>query len=228
MGLYSVIGFDGVFVSLCTTSRVYTPLCHNNQVTCTRLLYLSRKWLYHHIVSMFVLFGKSVENQVKSRLSGCWYCLFESRFNTFSSWRLGCVLEMEISITVDKEVKKRGADSQCWRCALTGIFIFSVLVCPAGQSMNRWSLEEMVKRDPENFLILLQQIIRKTREVRGPRGKKTHCPLCVVVLSHLHSPVCVQVQEECQYELVAPLAIMFLSTLLQVQTYQLFKRFWLS
>uniref|UniRef100_A0A3Q2DRJ5 Phosphoinositide 3-kinase regulatory subunit 5 n=1 Tax=Cyprinodon variegatus TaxID=28743 RepID=A0A3Q2DRJ5_CYPVA len=57
----------------------------------------------------------------------------------------------------------------------------------AGQSMNRWSLEELVKRDPENFLILLQQIIRKTREA----------------------------QEQCQYELVPPLAIMFTSTLLQ-------------
>uniref|UniRef100_A0A3B5B7N1 Phosphoinositide 3-kinase regulatory subunit 5 n=1 Tax=Stegastes partitus TaxID=144197 RepID=A0A3B5B7N1_9TELE len=61
------------------------------------------------------------------------------------------------------------------------------LMCSAGQSMNRWSLEELVKRDPENFLILLQQIIRKTKEV----------------------------QEQCQYELVAPLAIMFSSTLLQ-------------
>lgn len=54
-----------------------------------------------------------------------------------------------------------------------------VLMCPAGQSMNRWSLEELVKRDPENFLILLQQIIRKTREVertvdtRG-RGRCLH------------------------------------------------------
>uniref|UniRef100_A0A3P9PTI7 Phosphoinositide 3-kinase regulatory subunit 5 n=1 Tax=Poecilia reticulata TaxID=8081 RepID=A0A3P9PTI7_POERE len=61
------------------------------------------------------------------------------------------------------------------------------LMCSAGQSMNRWSLEELVKRDPENFLILLQQIIRKTKEA----------------------------QEQCQYELVAPLAIMFTSTLLQ-------------
>lgn len=43
------------------------------------------------------------------------------------------------------------------------------LFVAAGQSMNRWSLEEMVKRDPDNFLILLQQIIRKTREVRGER-----------------------------------------------------------
>ncbi|GLD65001.1 phosphoinositide 3-kinase regulatory subunit 5 [Lates japonicus] len=60
-------------------------------------------------------------------------------------------------------------------------------MCSAGQSMNRWSLEELVKRDPENFLILLQQIIIKTKEV----------------------------QEQCQYELVAPLAIMFSSTLLQ-------------
>ncbi|XP_070683824.1 phosphoinositide 3-kinase regulatory subunit 5 isoform X2 [Pempheris klunzingeri] len=64
---------------------------------------------------------------------------------------------------------------------------WNVLMCSAGQSMNRWSLEEMVKRDSDNFLILLQQIIRKTREV----------------------------QEKCQYELVAPLAIMFSSTLLQ-------------
>ncbi|XP_073325323.1 phosphoinositide 3-kinase regulatory subunit 5 [Pagrus major] len=64
---------------------------------------------------------------------------------------------------------------------------WNVLMCSAGQSMNRWSLEEMVKRDPENFLILLQQIIRKTKEA----------------------------QEQCQYELVAPLAIMFSSTLLQ-------------
>ncbi|XP_037546515.1 phosphoinositide 3-kinase regulatory subunit 5 [Nematolebias whitei] len=64
---------------------------------------------------------------------------------------------------------------------------WNVLMCSAGQSMNRWSLEELVKRDPENFLILLQQIITKTKEV----------------------------QEQCQYELVVPLAIMFTSTLLQ-------------
>ncbi|XP_023119447.1 phosphoinositide 3-kinase regulatory subunit 5 isoform X1 [Amphiprion ocellaris] len=64
---------------------------------------------------------------------------------------------------------------------------WNVLMCSAGQAMNRWSLEELVKRDPENFLILLQQIIRKTKEV----------------------------QEQGQYELVAPLAIMFSSTLLQ-------------
>ncbi|XP_074545415.1 phosphoinositide 3-kinase regulatory subunit 5 [Halichoeres trimaculatus] len=64
---------------------------------------------------------------------------------------------------------------------------WNVLMCSAGQSMNRWSLEEMVKRDPENFLILLRQIIRKTQEA----------------------------QEQCQYELVAPLAIMFSAALLQ-------------
>ncbi|XP_034397008.1 phosphoinositide 3-kinase regulatory subunit 5 isoform X2 [Cyclopterus lumpus] len=64
---------------------------------------------------------------------------------------------------------------------------WNVLMCSAGQSMNRWSLEELVKRDPENFLILLKQILRKTKEV----------------------------EEQCQYELVAPLAIMFSSTLLQ-------------
>ncbi|XP_048055521.1 phosphoinositide 3-kinase regulatory subunit 5 isoform X2 [Megalobrama amblycephala] len=58
----------------------------------------------------------------------------------------------------------------------------------AGWCMNRWSLEELVKRDPDNFLILLQQILRKAKEV----------------------------QQECHYELVAPLALMFESTLLQM------------
>lgn len=93
----------------------------------------------------------------------------------------------------------------------------SVLMCSAGQSMNRWSLEELVKRDPENFLILLQQIIRKTKEVRGRRalskttqGVSNEITVCFTV--------CFQAQEQCQYELVAPLAIMFSSTLLQVQT----------
>nr|XP_015212006.1 PREDICTED: phosphoinositide 3-kinase regulatory subunit 5 [Lepisosteus oculatus]XP_015212007.1 PREDICTED: phosphoinositide 3-kinase regulatory subunit 5 [Lepisosteus oculatus] len=57
----------------------------------------------------------------------------------------------------------------------------------AGLCMNRWSLEELVNRDPENFLILLQQILKKTREV----------------------------QEQCEYILVAPLALMFFSTALQ-------------
>ncbi|XP_038126432.1 phosphoinositide 3-kinase regulatory subunit 5 isoform X2 [Cyprinodon tularosa] len=73
------------------------------------------------------------------------------------------------------------------RTSPTAAHHWNVLMCSAGQSMNRWSLEELVKRDPENFLILLQQIIRKTREA----------------------------QEQCQYELVPPLAIMFTSTLLQ-------------
>uniref|UniRef100_A0A3Q4GDT5 Phosphoinositide 3-kinase regulatory subunit 5 n=1 Tax=Neolamprologus brichardi TaxID=32507 RepID=A0A3Q4GDT5_NEOBR len=69
-----------------------------------------------------------------------------------------------------------------------------MLMCSVGQSMNRWSLEELVKRDPDNFIILLQQIIRKTREV----------------------------QEQCQYELVAPLAIMFSSTTLKIPFHPLF------
>lgn len=98
--------------------------------------------------------------------------------------------------------------------------------------MNRWSLEEMVKRDPENFLILLQQIIRKTKEVRGQRLKKSILSTVYVVhycLSVLYASVCVrmcvQVQEQCQYELVAPLAIMFSSTLLQVKTMSIVQMF---
>ncbi|XP_061534619.1 phosphoinositide 3-kinase regulatory subunit 5 [Phycodurus eques] len=64
---------------------------------------------------------------------------------------------------------------------------WDVLMCSVGQSMNRWSLEELVKRNPDNSIILLRQILRKTKEV----------------------------QERCQYELVAPLAVTFASTLLQ-------------
>lgn len=59
---------------------------------------------------------------------------------------------------------------------LSSSAVSSVLMCSAGQSMNRWSLEEMVKRDPENFLILLQQIIRKTREVRAHRTENILSP----------------------------------------------------
>ncbi|XP_068192769.1 phosphoinositide 3-kinase regulatory subunit 5-like isoform X2 [Antennarius striatus] len=55
-----------------------------------------------------------------------------------------------------------------------------------GLCINRWSLEELVKRDPHNFLILLQKILRKTKEV----------------------------VEQCRYELVVPLTLLFTSTLL--------------
>ncbi|XP_034046741.1 phosphoinositide 3-kinase regulatory subunit 5-like isoform X2 [Thalassophryne amazonica] len=57
----------------------------------------------------------------------------------------------------------------------------------AGLCINRWCLEELVKRDPHNFLILLQKILRKTKEV--------------LVQS--------------QYELVVPLTALFSSTLLK-------------
>ncbi|XP_062852618.1 phosphoinositide 3-kinase regulatory subunit 5 [Trichomycterus rosablanca] len=57
----------------------------------------------------------------------------------------------------------------------------------SGRCMNRWSLDELLRRDPENLLILLQQILKRAR----------------------------QVQEECEYELLAPLTNMFRSTLLQ-------------
>uniref|UniRef100_A0A7N6A8R5 Phosphoinositide 3-kinase regulatory subunit 5 n=1 Tax=Anabas testudineus TaxID=64144 RepID=A0A7N6A8R5_ANATE len=57
----------------------------------------------------------------------------------------------------------------------------------AGLCINRWCLEELVKRDHHNFLILLQKILRKTKEVL----------------------------EQCQYELVVPLCLLFSSTLLK-------------
>ncbi|XP_076006263.1 phosphoinositide 3-kinase regulatory subunit 5-like isoform X2 [Genypterus blacodes] len=56
----------------------------------------------------------------------------------------------------------------------------------AGRCINRWCLEELVKRDPRNFLMLLQQILRKTNEVLL----------------------------QCQYELVVPLTLLLSSTLL--------------
>ncbi|KAM6957114.1 phosphoinositide 3-kinase regulatory subunit 5-like [Aplochiton taeniatus] len=57
----------------------------------------------------------------------------------------------------------------------------------AGMCINRWCLEELVKRDPNNFHILLQQILKKTGEVL----------------------------QEPQYDLVVPLAHLFSSTLLK-------------
>ncbi|XP_038598027.1 phosphoinositide 3-kinase regulatory subunit 5 isoform X3 [Tachyglossus aculeatus] len=56
----------------------------------------------------------------------------------------------------------------------------------AGLCLNRWSLQELVGRDPDHFLILLEQILQKTREV----------------------------QEKCRYDLFIPLALLFYSTVL--------------
>ncbi|XP_058139474.1 phosphoinositide 3-kinase regulatory subunit 5 [Dasypus novemcinctus] len=57
---------------------------------------------------------------------------------------------------------------------------------PAGLCLNCWSLQELVSRDPGHFLILLEQILQKTREV----------------------------QEKGTYDLLAPLALLFYSTVL--------------
>lgn len=43
---------------------------------------------------------------------------------------------------------------------------------PAGLCLNCWSLQELVSRDPGHFLILLEQILQKTREVRANQGLK--------------------------------------------------------
>ncbi|CAG5897427.1 unnamed protein product [Menidia menidia] len=56
----------------------------------------------------------------------------------------------------------------------------------AGLCISRWCLEELVKRDPHNFLILLRKILWKTKEVL----------------------------EQSQYELVVPLTLLFSSALL--------------
>ncbi|XP_030062168.1 phosphoinositide 3-kinase regulatory subunit 5 [Microcaecilia unicolor] len=56
----------------------------------------------------------------------------------------------------------------------------------AGLCLNCWSLQELVSRDPANFLILLDKILEQTK----------------------------QAQEQCEYNLLTPLAVMFYSTVL--------------
>ncbi|XP_077475237.1 phosphoinositide 3-kinase regulatory subunit 5-like isoform X2 [Stigmatopora argus] len=78
----------------------------------------------------------------------------------------------------------------------------------AGLCMNRWCLEELVMRDPNNFPFLLQTILKKTKEVLV----------------------------QCQYQLVVPLTLLFSSTLLKtpylhpdcdvlLEAYSVFHRF---
>ncbi|NWQ68459.1 PIRK5 kinase, partial [Neopipo cinnamomea] len=56
----------------------------------------------------------------------------------------------------------------------------------AGLCLNCWSLQELVSRDANNYLILVEKILGKTKEV----------------------------QEKCDYDLVIPLALLFYSTVL--------------
>ncbi|XP_064251725.1 phosphoinositide 3-kinase regulatory subunit 5 isoform X1 [Passer domesticus] len=56
----------------------------------------------------------------------------------------------------------------------------------AGLCLNCWSLQELVSRDAGNYLILVEKILAKTKEV----------------------------QERCDYELVTPLALLFYSAVL--------------
>ncbi|CAL8286325.1 unnamed protein product [Boreogadus saida] len=57
----------------------------------------------------------------------------------------------------------------------------------AGLSLNRWGLEELLRREEKNSVILLQHLLTKTQEVL----------------------------ESSQYELVVPLSLLFSSTLLE-------------
>ncbi|XP_072299576.1 phosphoinositide 3-kinase regulatory subunit 5-like [Eucyclogobius newberryi] len=57
----------------------------------------------------------------------------------------------------------------------------------AGLCINRWCLEELVKRDSQNVVILLNTILQKTKKVL----------------------------ERCEYDLVVPLTLLFSSTLLK-------------
>lgn len=50
----------------------------------------------------------------------------------------------------------------------------------AGLCLNCWSLQELVSRDPGHFLILLEQILQKTREVRASQGLKSRAGIGLV------------------------------------------------
>ena len=55
---------------------------------------------------------------------------------------------------------------------------------PAGLCLNCWSLQELVSRDPGHFLILLEQILQKTREVRARLGFEGQHWVSLVELRH--------------------------------------------
>ncbi|XP_041672656.1 phosphoinositide 3-kinase regulatory subunit 5-like [Cheilinus undulatus] len=80
--------------------------------------------------------------------------------------------EDRIQHILERCLSDLGLDKQLWN---------------AGLCINNWCLEELVKRDPRNFLILLQKILQKTK----------------------------QVIEKCQYEVVVPLSLLFSSSLLK-------------
>ncbi|XP_032995455.1 phosphoinositide 3-kinase regulatory subunit 5 [Lacerta agilis] len=63
---------------------------------------------------------------------------------------------------------------------------FSTSTWTAGLCLNCWSLQELVSRDAGNYLILLEKILQKTQEV----------------------------QEKCNYDLFAPLALLFSSAVM--------------
>lgn len=91
----------------------------------------------------------------------------------------------------------------------------SVSLRAAGLCINNWCLEELVKRDPRNFLILLQKVLQKTKEVEKwesrvipPQSEVLSDRVCLFYLC--------QVLEQCQYALVVPLTLLFSSILLKV------------
>ena len=59
---------------------------------------------------------------------------------------------------------------------------------PAGLCLNCWSLQELVSRDPGHFLILLEQILQKTREVRAGQGSKGGAGISLIELRRNRSP----------------------------------------
>lgn len=53
--------------------------------------------------------------------------------------------------------------------------VFLCVCLLAGLCMNRWCLEELVRRDPNNFIILQQKILKKAKEVDISKTRPS-CP----------------------------------------------------
>ncbi|XP_054078048.1 phosphoinositide 3-kinase regulatory subunit 5 isoform X2 [Rissa tridactyla] len=80
-----------------------------------------------------------------------------------------------------QHLPSHGAAGGCWTCAWRELNFAAIEGVYAGLCLNCWSLQELVSRDAGNYLILVEKILGKAKEV----------------------------QEKCDYDLVPPLALLF-------------------
>lgn len=122
-----------------------------------------------------------------------------------------CFLEVTCLLPVIRMKPKRRNTQFGSGCVFLSVWL-------AGLCINRWCLEELVKRDPHNFPILLQKVLRKTKEVKSRKNIIFQTVRRKVMNESVFQfrIFLSQVLEQCQYELVVPLTLLFSSTLLKV------------